>query len=78
MSRFVVMKSDAYGNGINNLINEAIAQNVDYIAAVDNKEFGVIAPAVIKSGKNIHMLRIALSQKSELIEESRVVGILRK
>lgn len=64
-----VMKSDAYGNGINNLINEAIAQNVDYIAAVDNKEFGVIAPAVIKSGKNIHMLRIAPVTKSELIEE---------
>mgnify|MGYP003477779478 CR=1 FL=1 len=65
----LVLKADAYGNGIANLINEAIKQNVEYIAAVDNSEFAIIAPAIKKSGKNIHMLRIAPVTKAELIEE---------
>lgn len=63
-----VIKSDAYGNGIANLLPVAIKENVDYIAAVDNSEFRVIAPMVKKSGKNIHLLRIAPVTQAELIE----------
>ncbi len=40
----VVMKSDAYGHGINNLIDSALKANVDYIAAVDNSEFRIWLP----------------------------------
>lgn len=63
-----VMKADAYGNGIANLIDEAILQHVDYIAAVDNNEFKIIVPAVNKSGENIHLIRLAPVTKNELIE----------
>ena len=64
----IVMKSNAYGHGINNLINEAIKANVDYIAAVDNDEFAYMSGKIKASGKNIHLLRIAPVTKSELIE----------
>ena len=64
----VVMKSNAYGHGINNLIDEAIKANVDYIAAVDNDEFAYMAGKIKASGKNIRLLRIAPVTKSELIE----------
>ena len=56
----VVMKSDAYGHGIVNLIDQTVSSpDVDCIAAVDNSEMEVIAPAVMKSGKDIAILRIA-------------------
>lgn len=64
----VVMKSDAYGHGINNLIDNAIKANVDYIAAVDNSEFKLLAEKIKTSGKNIHLLRIAPVTRIELIQ----------
>ena len=64
----IVMKSNAYGHGINNLIDEAIKANVDYIAAFDNDEFADMSGKIKASGKNIHLLRIAPVTKSELIE----------
>lgn len=64
----VVMKSNAYGHGINNLIDQAIKANVDYIAAVDNNEFAYMAAKIKASGKHIRLLRIAPVTKLELIE----------
>lgn len=63
-----VMKADAYGHGIVNLIDETIKANVDYIAAIDNSEFRIIAQKIKASGKNIHLIRIAPVTKPELIE----------
>ncbi len=64
----VVMKSDAYGHGINNLTDSALKTNVDYIAAVDNSEFRILAAKIKASGKNTHLLRIAPATKAELIQ----------
>lgn len=64
----VVMKSDAYGHGINNLIDSALKANVDYIAAVDNSEFRILAAKIKAHGKNTHLLRIAPATKAELIQ----------
>ena len=64
-----VMKTDAYGHGISNLINTAVeSPSVDCIAAVDNAEFGVIAPAIIVSGRDLTMLRKAPVTKAELVQ----------
>lgn len=38
-----VMKSNAYGHGIDNLIGMALKAKIDYIAAVDNSEFKLLA-----------------------------------
>lgn len=64
----IVMKADAYGHGITNLIDEAIKANVDYIAAIDNSEFRILATKIAASGKKIHLLRIAPVTQTELIE----------
>ncbi|GAB4221731.1 MAG: alanine racemase [Francisella sp.] len=64
-----VMKSDAYGHGISNLIDTTVnSPEVDCIAAVDNKEFAVIYPKIQQSGRDIKALRIAPVTKNELIE----------
>ena len=62
----IVMKADAYGYGINNLIDEAIKAHPDCIAAIDNKEMETIA-AKIKN-KNIHLIRIAPVTYPELVQ----------
>lgn len=63
-----VMKSNAYGHGINNLIDEAIKADINYIAAVDNNEFAYMSKKIKASGKDIHLLRIAPVTKLELID----------
>lgn len=63
-----VMKSNAYGHGIDNLIAEALKANVDYIAAVDNNEFRLLANRIKAAHKKTHLLRIAPVTKAELIE----------
>jgi len=64
-----VMKADAYGHGIKNLISTTVISSaVDCIAGVDNSEFEIIAPAIIESGRDIAMLRIAPVTKSELVQ----------
>lgn len=63
-----VMKSNAYGHGIDNLIDETLKANVDYIAAVDNNEFRLLAEKIKASKKSTHLLRIAPVTKPELVE----------
>ncbi|MBY7734175.1 alanine racemase [Francisella philomiragia] len=64
-----VMKSDAYGHGLDNLIDATVnSPAVDCIAAVDNKEFAIISPKIQQSGREITALRIAPVTKSELIQ----------
>lgn len=64
----IVMKADAYGYGLNNLIDAAIKAQPDCIAAIDNKEMAIIAGKIKKSGKNIHLIRIAPVTYDELVQ----------
>jgi alanine racemase len=64
----LVMKSDAYGHGIKNLIEEAVASDPAYIAAIYNYEFRVIRQEIAKEKKDIALLRIAPVLRDELIE----------
>ena len=64
-----VMKANAYGHGIKNLIDATVSsQAVDCIAATDNNEFAIIVPKIKESGRNITALRIAPVTKSELVQ----------
>jgi len=63
-----VMKSDAYGHGINNLIAETVECNPAYIAAIYNSEFKTIYEEIKKQKKDISLLRIAPVFPDELAE----------
>jgi len=64
----VVMKSDAYGHGIENLAAQAVSSEPAYIAAISNAEFHMIYDEIRKQNKNIALLRIAPVLHNELIE----------
>jgi len=64
----VVMKSDAYGHGIGNLVPQAVSSEPAYIAAISNTEFRIIHDEIRKQNKNIALLRIAPVLHHELIE----------
>ncbi len=64
----LVMKSNAYGHGIENLAEEAVASYPDYIAAIYNSEFRTIRAEITKQNKEIALLRIAPVLHDELIE----------
>lgn len=63
-----VMKSNAYGHGIDNLIGMALKAKIDYIAAVDNSEFKLLAAKIKQTHAKTHLLRIAPVTRAELIE----------
>jgi alanine racemase len=64
----LVMKSDAYGHGIDNLIREAVASGPAYIAAIYNSELRIIHEEIKKQNKDIAVLRIAPVSCDELRE----------
>ena len=64
----VVMKSDAYGHGIENLAAQAVSSEPAYIAAISNAEFRMIHDEIRKQNKDISLLRIAPVLRDELIE----------
>ena len=64
----VVMKSDAYGHGIENLVAQAVSSEPAYIAAISNAEFRMIHDEIKKQNKDIALLRIAPVLRDELIE----------
>ena len=64
----VVMKSDAYGHGIENLAAQAVSSEPAYIAAISNAEFRMIHDEIRKQNKDIALLRIAPVLRDELIE----------
>jgi hypothetical protein len=49
----LVMKSNAYGHGIANLKEEAVASNPAYIAAIYNSEMRELRKEIIRQKKNI-------------------------
>lgn len=70
----LVMKGDAYGHGIENLIREAMASEPAYIAAIYNFEFRIIHEEIKKQNKDISILRIAPVLYDEL-KESIINGL---
>lgn len=64
----VVMKSDAYGHGIENLVTQAVSSEPAYIAAISNAEFRMIHDEIKKQNKDIALLRIAPVLRDELVE----------
>ena len=64
----LVMKSDAYGHGIENLVEKAVLSSPAYIAAVYNSEFSTIQKEIKKQKKDIKFLRIAPVTRDELIQ----------
>ncbi|MCK4236817.1 MAG: alanine racemase, partial [Candidatus Krumholzibacteria bacterium] len=63
-----VMKADAYGHGIRNLVAQTVAIEPAYIAAICNSEFRTIYEEIRKQNKDISLLRIAPVLRDELIE----------
>jgi len=64
----LVMKADAYGHGIDDLIHEAVASGPAYIAAIYNFELRIIYEEIKKQNSNISILRIAPVSYDELKE----------
>ncbi|HBM16675.1 MAG TPA: alanine racemase [Lentisphaeria bacterium] len=64
----IVMKGDAYGHGIRELIDAAIETNPDYIAAIDNSEFKAISDKLKKKKANIPLLRLVPPLFVEVLE----------
>ncbi len=64
----LVMKSDAYGHGLENLIAEAVKAGPDYIALVENSEIAVAAAYMRASGRKVPILRIAPATLDEVVE----------
>lgn len=60
----VVMKGDAYGNGIKTLMPVVINESIDVVAITSNKE----ARDVRSSGYQGHILRIRLATEGEIAE----------
>jgi alanine racemase len=64
----LVMKSDAYGHGLENLIAEAVKAGPDYIALVENSEIAAAAAYMRASGRKVPILRIAPATLDEAVE----------
>ena len=55
----IVMKSDAYGHGVENLIDPALAARPACIAMVGNRDIRIAAQAMERAGTSVPILRIA-------------------
>ncbi len=64
----LVMKSDAYGHGLENLIAAAVKAGPDYIALVENREIAAATAYMRASGKKVPILRIAPASLDEAVE----------
>lgn len=64
-----VMKADAYGHGIETMIEPIVRSGVEYLSAIDNCEFRIMFNWFKEHNvHNVRMLRIAPATKEELIE----------
>lgn len=64
-----VMKADAYGHGIEVMMDAIVKSGVEYISAIDNCEFRIMNKWFKEHNVNhVRLLRIAPATKEELIE----------
>ncbi|CAD8208006.1 unnamed protein product [Paramecium octaurelia] len=64
-----VMKADAYGHGIEVMMDSIVKSGVEYISAIDNCEFRIMQKWFKEHNVNhLRLLRIAPATKEELIE----------
>ena len=61
------MKGDAYGHGIKNLLDTAVNSKPDYIAAIENRDFKLLAEKIKEKDANIHLLRLAPPLLKEVV-----------
>jgi alanine racemase len=66
----LVMKSDAYGHGIENLTREAVLARPDYIGLVENREIRRIVKCMDGLGEKATILRIAPATFYEAAESA--------
>lgn len=63
------MKADAYGHGIETMMDAVVRSGVEYISAIDNCEFRIMNKWFkTHNVNNVRLLRIAPATKEELIE----------
>lgn len=63
------MKADAYGHGIEVMMDSVVRSGVEYISAIDNCEFRIMSKWLKSHNVNhVRLLRIAPATKEELIE----------
>ncbi|CAK61442.1 unnamed protein product (macronuclear) [Paramecium tetraurelia] len=64
-----VMKADAYGHGIEVMMDTFVKSIVEYISAIDNYEFRILQKWFKEHNvQHVRLLRIAPDTKEELIE----------
>lgn len=66
----VVMKSDAYGHGVENLTREAVESKPEYIGLVENREIRKAVKCMQEAGKFSTILRIAPATFYEAAESA--------